>query len=125
MPQKQDSKSNDIQSGIEQIRDIIFGEQTRAFQRQMDELKNECAALKKQIAELGQKHMKSDQQINDNMEKWALSANEQQRFQNMFDQMKSELERKIADLDELKVDKSQIGQAFIEWGTRVKQAASK
>lgn len=115
------SHHNHFNSSIEQIRDIIFGDQIIEFEKQINGLKQECDDLKRRVAELETKHTKTDQTLSANFEK---SKSDQQQVYELIEQLKKEIDHKIEQLAESKVDKNQIGQAFIEWGIKVKQEAT-
>ncbi len=49
---------------------------------------------------------------------------DQQQNRVLIEQLKQQFEEKTAEINHVKVDKSQIGQAFIEWGMKVKQTSN-
>jgi len=123
MPDKAGNLFNDSQGSIEQIREIIFGDQMDAFEKQMRELKKESQSLRNRIADLEKKNADLEQLIADYTEKQKSTESDQQATREIIEQLKQEFDQKIAALQDAKVDKSQIGQAFIEWGMKVKQTA--
>jgi len=109
---------------IEQIREIIFGDQIENFERAINQLKKENTELRERIAQLEKNHQAVDQIFAADHEKQKSLESAQNQFQQFIEKMKLELEKKIAELNDAKVDKSQIGQAFIEWGMKVKQTTT-
>jgi len=109
---------------IEQIREIIFGDQIEKFEQAINQLKKENTELRERIAQLEKKHQTVDQAIAADHEKQKSMESTQNQLQESIKQVKQELDQKIAELNDAKVDKSQIGQAFIEWGMKVKQTTT-
>ncbi|MDZ7263163.1 MAG: hypothetical protein ONB16_01170 [candidate division KSB1 bacterium] len=110
--------------GIEQIREIIFGEQIDKFERAIDQLQKECNELRQRLEQLESKERSIDQMLAADHEQQQAMAASQQQLREFIATTKIELEKKIADLFDSKVDKTQIGQAFIEWGMKVKQSTT-
>lgn len=126
MAEKKGDLLNRSGGSIEQIREIIFGDQMIELEKQLKDLKKECSNLKEKINVLENRQAECDQMITDNMEKQqATASDQQQQTHENIEQLKNEFDRKLAELNDAKVDKSQIGQAFIEWGMKVKQTANK
>ena len=109
---------------IEQIREIIFGDQIENFEQAINQLKKENTELRERIAQLEKNHQAVDQIIATDHEKQKSIESAQSQFQEFIEKTKQELDQKIANLNDAKVDKSQIGQAFIEWGMKVKQTTT-
>ena len=109
---------------IEQIREIIFGDQIEKFEQAINQLKKENTELRERIAQLENKHQTVDQAIAADHEKQKSMESTQNQLQEFIEKVKQELDQKIAKLNDAKVDKSQIGQAFIEWGMKVKQTTT-
>lgn len=107
---------------IEQIRDIIFGDQIEKFERTINQLKKDFNELRDRVAQLENKHVAVDHVIESDHEKQQAMESAQHQLQQFIEQTKQELDQKISELFNTKVDKSQIGQAFIEWGMKVKQS---
>ena len=124
MPGKESNLFDGSKGSIEQIRDIIFGDHIAEFEKQVKELKKEYTHLKNRINDLEKKNVDLDQVITENTEQQKNTASDQQQTHKIIEQLKEEFERKIAELTDAKVDKSEIGQAFIEWGMKVKQTAN-
>ena len=125
MAEKKGDLFNSSGGSIEQIREIIFGDLMVEFDRQIKELKKECSHLKNKINDLEKKDVEFGQLMAENMEKQKAGASDQQQIHEIIEQLKKEFDQKITELKDAKVDKSQIGQAFIEWGMKVKQTANK
>ena len=106
---------------IDQIREIIFGDQMIELKKQIDDLKKKCQELSNKITGLEKKQTKLDQQMTEDSEQKKSTQLDQQQ---VIEQLKQEFDQKIAELNHVKVDKSQIGQAFIEWGMKVKETAT-
>jgi predicted nucleic acid-binding Zn-ribbon protein len=124
MTEKKGDLLNNSGGSIEQIREIIFGDQMIEFDRQIKELKKECTQFKNKINDLEKKDAEFDQLMAETKEKQKASASDQQQIHEIIEQLKKEFDKKIAELKDAKVDKSQIGQAFIDWGMKVKQTAN-
>ena len=124
MTEKKGDLLNNSGGSIEQIREIIFGDQMIEFDRQIKELKKECTQFKNKINDLEKKDAEFDQLMAEAKEKQKASASDQQQIHEIIEQLKKEFDQKIAELKDAKVDKSQIGQAFIDWGMKVKQTAN-
>jgi DNA helicase IV len=124
MAEKKGELFNRSGGSIEQIREIIFGDQMVEFEKQLKELKKECSHLNNKIDDLEKKNAEFNQMMAANMEQQQATTSDQQQTHQIIEQLKTEFDRKIAELNDAKVDKSQIGQAFIEWGMKVKQTAN-
>ncbi|MCI0494674.1 hypothetical protein L0Z72_06670 [candidate division KSB1 bacterium] len=109
---------------IEQIRDIIFGDHLDKLERTISQLKKECSELRDRIAQLENRHATVDQVFEADHEKQKSMESAQHQLQKLIEKMKQDLDQKLAELNDTKVDKSQIGQAFIEWGMKVKQTTT-
>lgn len=109
---------------IEQIRDIIFGDQIEKFERTINQLKKEFSEIRDRVTQLENKHVAVDHIIETDHEKQKAMESVQNQLQQFIEKTKQELEQKISELFNSKVDKSQIGQAFIEWGMKVKQVTT-
>ena len=112
---------NQSPGGIKEIRDIIFGEYLNTLQKQIDELKKENIDLKEELNVHEQNITESSNLISGLTEKLGESNKEIYVLNEYFDSMKAEFEKQLKSLKNSKIDKNQIGQAFIEWGTKVKE----
>ncbi len=107
---------------IEQIRDLIFGEQITEYKNMIANLTQECSSLKKRLDALEKKYQDDLEQVNtDNSAKHSESESKQQELVEFVRKITEEFDQKIEKLAEQKVDKSEIGQAFIDWGMKVKK----
>lgn len=125
MPGKESNLFNNSKGSIEKIRDIIFGDHIIEFQKQIKELKKECNILKNRIDSLEQKNSNLEHVITENIEKQKATEVDQKEIHEFLEQLKKEFDQKMVELNDSKVDKRQIGQAFIEWGMKVKQTENK
>ena len=107
--------------GLKEIREIIFGDMLQSLQDQINELKRENTSLKDQLKHVESDILKSATQINELSTKQNGSNSELNKLNKFVESMQSDLEEKIKDLKVSKIGKNQIGQAFIEWGMKVKQ----
>ena len=117
-------KSNGVKQslgGLKEIREIIIGEALNSIQKQVDELKLENKSLKEQLKANESNILKSSNQIEDITGKISNSNSEQKKTNDLIDNLKNDYEKKIQELKSSKIGKNQIGQAFIEWGMKVKQ----
>ena len=117
-------KSNGVKQslgGLKEIREIIIGEALNSIQKQVDELKLENKSLKEQLKANESNILKSSNQIEDITGKISNSNSEQKKTNDLIDNLKNDYEKKINELKSSKIGKNQIGQAFIEWGMKVKQ----
>lgn len=124
MNKKGESAPDSPDVSIQQIREIIFGDQITDLEMQIKELKKECHQLKNRINDLEKKQSDVDQAITENSEKQNEATSGQLQIHKIIEQLTKEFDRKISELSDNKVDKSQIGQAFIDWGMKVKQPAT-
>jgi septal ring factor EnvC (AmiA/AmiB activator) len=107
--------------GLKEIREIIFGEALSNLQIQIDDLKTENKSLKDQLKIHENNISKSSALIDDLTNKNKNSDNEQKKTNEYIESIKNDFEEKIKELKLTKIGKNQIGQAFIEWGMKVKQ----
>jgi len=110
---------------LDEIRDIIFGDDKEVWENQINLLKQECNDLKNKLSALEIKLEETEKVLSKNVDELEISQSQQQKFNEVIENLKNEFEFKIKELTETKVDKKQIGQAFIEWGTKVKQKTNK
>ncbi|MDZ7376603.1 MAG: hypothetical protein ONB13_08275, partial [candidate division KSB1 bacterium] len=80
-----------------------------------------CQALQHKIELLQKNQAELDQRLAESSEQQRATKIDQEQTKAVIEQLRDEFERKLVALDQAKVDKSQIGQAFIEWGMKVKQ----
>ena len=106
---------------LDEIRDIIFGDDKEVWENQINLLKQECNDLQNKLSALEKKLEETEKTLSNNVDELKISQSQQQKLNEVIENLKNEFEFKIKELTESKVDKKQIGQAFIEWGTKVKQ----
>ena len=104
---------------ILQVRELLFGEAQRQFEARLDALKNENENLRKLLKET------EDKLLNINQSMQAALKNEREsdnkKFSELLANLDKNLSQKIKNLEENKVDRSQIGHAFLEWGNKIQQ----
>jgi len=121
MPAQKEALKGQNFDSIQQIRDIIVGEELAQLKNQIRQLQNECEQLKNQLAVLEKKLDTDNQLTTQNLENLTASTLDRQQIYSLLDEIKKDIENKFSDLNEKKVDKSQIGEVFIQWGMKVKQ----
>ncbi len=107
--------------GLKEIREIIFGEALNNLQVQINELKKENKILNDQLKIQENNILKSASLINELESNQKSSNSEHSKLTQIIEKMQSDFEAKIRELKTTKIGKNQIGQAFIEWGMKVKQ----
>jgi len=104
---------------ILQVRELLFGEAQRQFEARLDALKNENENLRKLLKET------EDKLLNINQSMQAALKNEREsdnkKFSELLANLDKNLSQRIKNLEENKVDRSQIGHAFLEWGNKIQQ----
>ena len=118
---KNESEAATPLGGLKEIREIIFGEAFRKLQKEIGEIREENKSLKTQLNLHENKISNSSKLIDELIVKQKNSEAEQKKTKDLIDILKSDLENRIKELNISKLDKNQIGQAFIEWGTKVTQ----
>ena len=121
MSGKAEGKVMESQESIKQIRDIIVGEELASFQNQIKQLMAECEQLKTRLADVESELKAKNESVLQDIAALNSSILDKQQIFSLVDELKQEFQREFGNLDEAKVDKSQIGQVFIEWGMKVKQ----
>lgn len=129
MPSKPKTRTSEpaltATNGIEQIRDIILGEQIAAWNKRFDKLESELKHFVKATRqELDGLNTKIEQSGRDtahsNQELTAQISQSTSNLQELIEALKTDLLNKIDDLTNSKVDKDSIGEVFIQWGQQVK-----
>jgi hypothetical protein len=125
----ENSQSSNLEAvetnGIDQIRDIILGEQMLAWEQRFSKLEDALsdlrsvveaglARIEKQVGDGKHGLVKNTQDLRSRLDK------DQQDFRALLSSAREELEVRIAELTEKKVDRDSIGEVFIQWGQRVK-----
>jgi hypothetical protein len=125
MSSKSERQNITTDAAIDQIRELIFGDQTIEFRQQIKALQDECQELHRELAQLKQQNVESAELISQSISRLNLAESADKQINDLLEQFKTELNHHLTDLDIRKVDKSQIGEVFIEWGMKVKQASQK
>ena len=118
MAPKENTATDNSKNSIDQIRDIIFGDEILQLQKDIQQLKQEYKNMNLKITALENKY---NEAIAENAKIHHNANTNIKEIQKQIERTKSELAQKIKKLSESKVDKGQIGQAFIEWGQKVKE----
>jgi chromosome segregation ATPase len=125
MSNKSERQNITADAAIDQIRELIFGDQTIEFRQQIKALQEECQALQREITQLKQQNVESAELMSKSISRLNLAESADKQINDLLEQFKTELNHRLTDLDSRKVDKSQIGEVFIEWGMKVKQTHPK
>jgi hypothetical protein len=118
-----DNKKNP--GDLDQVRELIFGEQTRQNQKKFDAVSNRLDDLKKYISEVsdetGQRFKKADKDAQ-NMQKELESHLEKVRkeLSRSLESTKSQILKKIDQLIDEKTDRMQLGNFLIDMGMKIK-----
>ena len=107
--------------GLKEVREIIFGDALNGLQSQIDDLKTENKKLKDQLKIHETNFSKSNTMIENLSSNHKDASAEQKKMNDLVTALKTDFEKQIKDLQASKIGKNQIGQAFIEWGMKVKQ----
>ncbi len=115
------SQNTHSPNDISQIRDLIFGENIREYDRKFVEVEKELAKLhttlndqSKRIQDLQDKIKTANELIEAN------AAKSEQTFLKKIDELDRELSQKLERLAEDKTDRLKIGNYLIEMGMRLK-----
>lgn len=115
--------------GLDRIREIIVGEHVRAIQAELKDLQKQIDALRSTLGSFRDEadafNENFQQSTSKEIEKAKHSAEEQKKniedsMANMMKTIKAQLKK----LEETKVDKSKIGQVFMEWGQKMNELQS-
>lgn len=101
---------SDPSTKIEAIKNLIFGENIQAYNSEFDNIKNDILAKKKALETLIEEVRSELIQNIDN-----LSTDLNIRIT----ELESNMENKLDDLDEKKVDRRQLGQLLINLGEKI------
>jgi chaperonin cofactor prefoldin len=104
--------TSDPSTKIEAIKNLIFGENIQAYNSEFDNIKNDILAKKKALETLIEEVRSELIQNIDN-----LSTDLNIRIT----ELESNMENKLDDLDEKKVDRRQLGQLLINLGEKIGQ----
>lgn len=123
MAQKEPESVQQLTDGIDQIRDIIFGEQISEYDKKLSNIEHKLTAITNDLKNLEKKHAETANTVNENLNSLKNATSiDRDKIHEMIEQMKNEIDQKMNELGDSKVDKSAIGEVFIEWGMKVKQA---
>ena len=121
---EKNGKVNTVRNQIDEIREIILGDDRVKFESEIAELRKENDDLRTELKTLKSRLEKSNIMLSANVEDLTRVVDENKLLVKDLETLKKDFEAKISRLNEKKLDKTEIGQAFIEWGTRVKDAKS-
>lgn len=116
---------NHPSSSIDQIREILFGEKIAEFEKRTAELQQQCVQLKQSLDALSQNYAETVKLVAEHIQRIQQSEANHAQTESVVENLRHELSQKINELAENKVDKGQIGQAFIDWGLKVKEMVTK
>jgi len=122
---KEAELKNQPHQTIDKIREIIFGDEIKTLHDRIIELKSAVDEIKKHLTTIEQKQAELANHISNNEHGLTDSQIELESIRHSVEKVKDEINSKIKKLTEQKVDKTEIGQAFIEWGMKVKQEHDK
>ncbi len=110
--------SSSPEQRLEQIRDILFGETIQSIKSEIDALGRELQKIQNNYIEIKSEidEQKDISQTNANS-----SFKEIKKVDATYKKIAKNLQDKIDTLNENKIDKNKIGEAFVEWGTKMKQ----
>lgn len=125
MEEKNNPTDQNSIDGIDQIREIILGEQILNWDARFKKLEQTLKDLDKNLESKFSSLTKTIEKTNESLSKAAASsktdlAAESKELANQLKKLKTELGKKIDHLTENKVDKDSIGEVFIQWGQKVK-----
>lgn len=125
MSAKTETDLSHSRSSIDQIREILFGEKIAEFEKRIAELQREYAQLKQSLDALTQNYAETVQVVGEHGQRIQQAETTPAQTDSVVESLRGELTEKINELAENKVDKGQIGQAFIDWGLKVKETVKK
>jgi len=117
------------EDNLAQIRDIIVGEDLRKIQAAIKDIRSQIKELKKTLNifkdEADSFSANFQQSTSEEFQKTQKSVQTTQKNieSSMADMMKT-IKAQLNKLEENKVDKSKIGQVFLEWGQKINEMQS-
>lgn len=127
MPEKTLDRTNapQVLNGIDQIRDIILGEQIDLWEKRIRKLeqglKNLTDSTHSKIEELqNQIENSRSESMNTSEKNKEDLLQTTDKLRSALNDFKKEFDKEIQSLSENKVDKDSIGEVFIQWGQKVK-----
>jgi UbiD family decarboxylase len=118
---KKENGTKQSVGGLKEIREIILGEALNSIQKQLDDLKGENKTLKNHLKQNENNITNAVNKIEELGSKTSNSVSEQKKTNDTIEALKKDFDKKLNELKISKIGKNQIGQAFIEWGMKVKQ----
>ncbi|MBN1560322.1 hypothetical protein JW998_08730 [candidate division KSB1 bacterium] len=115
--------------GVDQIREIILGDSLSDIQAELESLKKQINELRRTIGTVKDEADAFSKSFHVNatekFEKARQSVEEQQKnFETSMSNMMKTIKTQLKKLEENKVDKSKIGQVFMEWGQKINELQS-
>ncbi len=115
--------------GVDQIREIIVGEHLRSIQaglenlqKQINDLRGTLGSFKEEADAFNENFQHS---TSEEIEKAKQTAEEQKKnIESSMAEMMKTIKLQLKKLEENKVDKSKIGQVFMEWGQKMNELQS-
>ncbi len=129
MPERNIESLKDTQqqfpNGIDQIKEILLGEEIKSWDERLSELATRLHDLtkltEKRLSQLEAKITATQEQATLEKQQTTTELDKtRSTLQTLLDDFKNELESQIANLAESKVDRDSIGEVFIQWGQKVK-----
>lgn len=115
--------------GVDQIREIIVGDHLRAIQAELENLQKQINDLRgtlgsfKDEADAFNENFQAS--TSEEFEKTKQTVEEQQKnIEASMGNMMKTIRAQLKKLEETKVDKSKIGQVFMEWGQKMNELQS-
>lgn len=101
---------SDPSTKIEAIKNLIFGENIQEYNSEFDNIKNDILAKKKALESLIEEVR---EQLMQNIDNLSTDLNIR------ITELESNIENKLDDLDEKKVDRRQLGQLLVSLGEKI------
>jgi len=118
------NQDKDVRNEMDEIREIIYGEDRSKFESEIQQLRKENKQLMDKINDLKTRCEKSDSILTENVDGLKKTYEDNKNITQKLEALKEEIMSELSKINESKLDKSEIGQAFIEWGTRVRDKKS-
>lgn len=99
---------------INQIREIILGEQINSWEKNFKRLEEKLNDLERKISSVQETGQNENRNLGNEI---SLSKED---FSAKITGIQKEFNKKIKELERVKVDKDSIGEVFIQWGQQVK-----
>jgi DNA anti-recombination protein RmuC len=120
-----ESSQNHDPGGIQQIREIILGEQIISWNHKISQLEDKLdklnATINSKVTELNKKISSNQKSVSEHLESTNKEMQQSAKdIQKLLAEFKKEVEQNLQKLHENKVDRDSIGEVFIQWGQKVK-----